>query len=126
MRTIKSRLWDTRHQVYVDERWYAIALDGTIRIGAHDSVEQDRYIAELFTGITDRNGREIYEGDILGLGDATDQSRCIVVWHNAALKPQLLVDWDKPVFSTDWDWIVIGNIHDTPELAVKPDESEEE
>jgi len=69
-----------------------------------------------FTGVKDRRGKEIYEGDILGLDDPDDTSKAIVVFHNGAFRQQLV---RLPIFGDDWDWFVIGNIYENPELVAK-------
>ncbi len=50
MRPIKFLLWDTKHESFVNEPYYAISLLGTIQIEGHTSVEPKRYIPLQFTG----------------------------------------------------------------------------
>ena len=67
-----------------------------------------------FTSLKDAKGQDIYEGDILGLDDPTDHSRAVVVFHEGAFRPELV---QHPGFyDNDWDWTIIGNIYETPEL----------
>lgn len=78
-----------------------------------------------YTGLSDKNGRKIFEGDILlGRFDdlfpmfSTEESRCEVVWHDFGwhIKNSYGID------PADQKWIkrhykVIGNIYDNPELV---------
>ena len=60
MRTIKFRAWDSLHKVYRDHQ-----DPQTIQAVIFGNDYDGRVIVEQFTGLLDKNGKEIYEGDIL-------------------------------------------------------------
>ena len=79
-----------------------------------------------YTGLTDKNGTKIFEGDIVE-GHCHSQwshrlQRCVVVYDQDSFKSRHYLNYPneehyfeyKVLFSKDV--IVIGNIHDNPEL----------
>lgn len=85
-----------------------------------DALIDDDMVVEQCTGLKDKNGKLIYEGDILCLASETDKDEYVVNWyeHNA----QLSLDVLNGRGQTDFDIIgsnyldIIGNIHENPEL----------
>ena len=110
-------------------KYRALAKDGTWRYGSYPCLNVDMgntiYPMDIFwnsflstfrretlgqwTGLLDKQGKEIYEGDIVritlaGFGIEKD---LVVKWENGAYKEPMFEDYHREI---------ISNIHENPEL----------
>ena len=119
MRTIKFRAWhkDAKEMLYPSE----LSRQGDV---FHWLAEGQPVEIMQFTGLYDKNGKEIYEGDILSwsmyyknsyMAKLVDRRNKIVKWCDE--KTAWILDdertWNLGIYD---DIEVIGNIYETPEL----------
>lgn len=85
-----------------------------------------------YTGLKDKNGRKIFEGDIVRLFNRNGQEimSYVVEWYSDCSMFVLdCIDFDME-FDTDFtvfygdEFEIVGNIHDNPELVRKDEENE--
>lgn len=126
MRELKFRAWDGS-QMLTEENFDFVVSDynSIIKLDEHGWTEHWVDCVEQYTGLKDKNGREIYEGDTVeeeidcGDDDIDGTYRYTVVWDEDtlcwSLSPQYGVI-HKDLWETNSSVEVIGNIHENPEL----------
>lgn len=129
-RTIKFRAWDKEAQRIYPVTSFHIYRPEVERGGkycgvtikdenGHDKfLDDERAIPMQFTGLLDKNGKEIYEGDILhSINKNTFEVQFIE--KSAAFKVIEKSNGKKWMFGYDSqkNFEIIGNIYENPELA---------
>ena len=127
MRDLEFRVWEEREKAY--DTWsYILDENGNLFRNAYGALiccDKKDYIVERYTGLKDKNGQKIYEGDIVTfmverfnnvtLGfESEDWHTAVVEWNQDDACYSFMVR-DVP-FSVRYEAEVIGNIHKQPEL----------
>jgi len=112
MREIKFRVWDGEEMHYRQgdlPHEFSIFTGKWRNKGSWCEVNPDIILMQ-YTGLKDKNGKEIYEGDILKYDSEHTQEVC---WHNGSMTGfdigHLLINKAK----------IIGNIYENPLLVKK-------
>ena len=84
------------------------------------SCTDENSVLMQYTGLKDKNGKEIYESDIIYGGEYTGRHH-VVVWSKDDLQFQTKEGYliRSPYANKSIPWEVIGNIYENPELLEK-------
>ena len=108
MREITFRAWDKTKKEYI-RGW---EVTGFLSVtNPFERVDMNKYIIEQYTGIKDKNGIRIFEGDIVKFKCWGHPYTEPVEYHKWGFSPMASVRVEVSV-SADGDVEIIGNIHD--------------
>lgn len=126
MREIKFRAWDTKLNELIYEGFHILGECMMSGLLFDRSIERlNDILIEQFTGLHDKNGKEIFEGDIVNHGDnfpsvvKYDEKSCSFrLYEN---KPKYARGYrfyprDHEIDAYTSPIEVLGNIHENPEL----------
>ena len=118
MREIKFRAWDTISESML--AWGDLLKENLKMI--FSSTKETNVKLMQFTGLLDKNGKEIYEGDLISMTkDKTPTAQIIYDYSGFKYKwidkiTKIIRTPKEHIFMNNHLFEVIGNIHENPEL----------
>ena len=136
-REIKFRAWDNKRKVWLDTvevfhdgSWMGSSGDSMCTISGYSEPE---CVLMQYTGLKDKNGKEIYEGDIVLEVHRGESYVGRVIWENGGATGwglsiphgprQVSFFWLNSVAAKNKKYKVIGNIYENPELIKEEKEA---
>jgi len=130
MREIKFRAWH-KAKKFMDTAWLIDWEHGQVAHRSHNVSQLENCILMQYTGLKDKNGKEIYEGDIVLLRNEFATWKGTVIFNEGAFKLSINYSWGNSMnhFSKTDEfndmgarielnntYVVVGNIYENPEL----------
>ena len=134
----KFRAWDEENKRFLDEEEFIIISDGRVLVGdwmtgndfSYGYDDPERFILMQSTGLFDKNGKEIFEGDIVkrtylfngAYGEThtgevvydKEYARYVISKPNKFIEPQ--IEDLRNVLSGKSTYEIIGSIYENKEL----------
>jgi len=104
VRDIKFRVWDKQNNLMDYELWGSCGYEDRCFM---DIIGNDGYEVMQYTGLKDKNGKEIYEGDIC---------KEVLTGEVKYYRNRFMIFSKESVWNVNEQCEVIGNIYENPEL----------
>lgn len=129
MREIKFRAWrkaeKTMHEVWGVTPIAVCTNEGASMPPLYEPIERFAPVMQ-YTGLNDKKGTEIYEGDVVDIQHPCWSEKCLVEFSNGSFIFRGLNGLSKDVIvpgytfmRETWEIVVLGNIYENPELLTK-------
>ena len=132
-REIKFRVWDAHNGKMIDpDRWsndLVMDMDGELKWykehgyqgGMLDISNTASLVLMQYTGLKDKNGREIYEGDVVrkmmdGEPDRVFE-QLVMKWESEQWTEEGFMTGFSQLWTSADQYEIIGNIYENPELT---------
>lgn len=130
----KFRIFDKQKKQIVESAWWEFYFEDErlLTVTSDSGVSYHDYelgeVWELMqsTGLHDKNGKEIFEGDVVKGKSDSFRLSCYgeVYWDEEFCRWRINDKKRNRQYEVDWRWKlqIIGNIHEHPELLIQPNE----
>lgn len=128
MRSIKFRYWNGYAKQMYPPEFFGLRLDGKFLVGITRKTNSvldeklfvpsewhDKDALMQFTGLLDKNGKEIYEGDIVSMLSSGPRTKHQVKFRKGCFDVSLI---PIRVAFVRTDPKIIGNIYENPDLLI--------
>jgi len=117
MRTIKFRAWDKERKEMLIGAGYSTGQLNNVTLNELEFPEDKVFMQ--FTGLLDKNGKEIYEGDVVaGIEGIGRKGNAVISFKEGVFG---IDGMNFPEGASEYNWTIeeaeiIGNIYQNPEL----------